>query len=67
MIITRGLAVTTSSRAGASEIERARKVASALNSPYIDRVEVERSSRVRRAKLYFLRNRTGKKACLREA
>ena len=37
MIITRGLAVTTSSRAGASEIERARKVASALNSPYIER------------------------------
>lgn len=37
MIITRGLVVTTSSRAGASEIERARKVASALNSPYIER------------------------------
>ena len=37
MIITRGLAVTTSSRAGASEIERARRVASALNSPYIER------------------------------
>ena len=37
MIITSGLAVTTSSRAGASEIELARKVASALNSPYIER------------------------------
>ena len=37
MIITRGLAITTSSRAGASEIERARKVASALNTPYIER------------------------------
>jgi len=37
VIITSGLAVTTSSRAGASEIELARKVASALNSPYIER------------------------------
>ena len=37
MIITRGLAVTTSSRAGAAEIDRARRVASALNSPYIQR------------------------------
>lgn len=36
-------------------------------SPYIDRVEVERSARVRRAKLYYLRNLTGKKARLREA
>jgi large subunit ribosomal protein L19 len=38
-----------------------------VNSPYIDRVEVERSARVRRAKLYYLRNLTGKKARLREA
>lgn len=37
-----------------------------VNSPYIDRVEVERSARVRRAKLYYLRNLTGKKARLRE-
>ena len=38
-----------------------------VNSPYIARVEVERSARVRRAKLYYLRNLTGKKARLREA
>ncbi|HNX36598.1 MAG TPA: 50S ribosomal protein L19 [Kiritimatiellia bacterium] len=37
-----------------------------VNSPYIDRVEVERSAKVRRAKLYFLRDLTGKKARLRE-
>lgn len=37
-----------------------------VNSPYIDRVEVERSAKVRRAKLYYLRDLTGKKARLRE-
>jgi len=36
-------------------------------SPYIDKIEVERSARVRRAKLYYLRKLTGKKARLREA
>jgi large subunit ribosomal protein L19 len=35
-------------------------------SPAIDRVEVEHSAKVRRAKLYYLRNLTGKKARLRE-
>ena len=37
-----------------------------VHSKYIDRIEVERSSRVRRAKLYFLRQRAGKSARLRE-
>ena len=37
-----------------------------VHSRYIDRIEVERSSRVRRAKLYFLRDRSGKAARLRE-
>ena len=33
-----------------------------LYSPFIDRVEVERSAKVRRAKLYYLRNLRGKAA-----
>ncbi len=37
-----------------------------LHSPVIDRVEVVRSARVRRAKLYFLRKLRGKAARLRE-
>jgi len=36
-----------------------------LHSPYLAKIEVERTSHVRRAKLYFLRRRVGKKAKLR--
>ncbi|MBZ5629481.1 MAG: 50S ribosomal protein L19 [Acidobacteriia bacterium] len=38
-----------------------------LNSKVIDKIEVLRSARVRRAKLYYLRARRGKAARLREA
>lgn len=37
-----------------------------LNSPRVERVEVLRRSRVKRAKLYYLRGRRGKAARLRE-
>jgi large subunit ribosomal protein L19 len=37
-----------------------------LHSPRIERVEVKRSSVVRRAKLYFLRDRVGKAVRLKE-
>jgi large subunit ribosomal protein L19 len=37
-----------------------------LNSPVIDRVEVVRRGRVRRAKLYYLRGLRGKAARIRE-
>nr|MDD6336513.1 50S ribosomal protein L19 [bacterium] len=37
-----------------------------LHSPRLDHVEVVRHGKVRRAKLYFLRGRTGKAARLRE-
>lgn len=36
-----------------------------LHSPRIEKIEVVRSGRVRRARLYFLRDRTGKAARLR--
>ena len=38
-----------------------------LHSPVIDRIEVTRPGRVRRAKLYYLRGRRGKAARIREA
>ena len=37
-----------------------------LNAPVVDCIEVVRSGRVRRAKLYYLRGRKGKAARLRE-
>ena len=37
-----------------------------LHTPQIDKVEVLRSGRVRRARLYFLRKRIGKAARIRE-
>ncbi|GHV01221.1 50S ribosomal protein L19 [Clostridia bacterium] len=38
-----------------------------LHSPKIDRIEVLRQGRVRRAKLYYLRNLTGKAAKIKSA
>ena len=37
-----------------------------LNSPRIEKVEIHRHAYVRRAQLYYLRDRTGKSARLRE-
>ena len=37
-----------------------------IHSPRIEKIEVVRHGQVRRAKLYFLRNRVGKAATLRE-
>jgi large subunit ribosomal protein L19 len=37
-----------------------------LRSPRIEKIEIHRHAHVRRAQLYYLRNRTGKSARLRE-
>ena len=37
-----------------------------IHTPYIAKIEIVRSSHVRRAKLYFMRQLTGKKARLKE-
>ena len=37
-----------------------------LHSPVIDKIEVERKGAVRRAKLYYLRERTGRAAKIKE-
>ena len=37
-----------------------------MSSPHIDSIVVEKRGRVRRAKLYYLRNLTGKAARIRE-
>ncbi|HPE28853.1 MAG TPA: 50S ribosomal protein L19 [Candidatus Mcinerneyibacteriales bacterium] len=37
-----------------------------MNSPLIDKVEVKKSAKVRRSKLYYMRERFGKKARLKE-
>ncbi|MBE6837801.1 MAG: 50S ribosomal protein L19, partial [Ruminococcus sp.] len=38
-----------------------------VHSPVVEKVELVRAGRVRRAKLYYLRNRVGKAAKVKEA
>ena len=60
---------------GVSETFTARKISYGvgvertlpLHSPKIDKIEVVRHGRVRRAKLYYLRDRVGKAARIKEA
>jgi len=37
-----------------------------LRSPFIDKIEINKHGRVRRARLFYLRSRTGKKARIKE-
>lgn len=70
-----GLVIAVSSGAGTDKTITVRKIASGvgvekifpLHSSNIAKIEVIRNSMVRRAKLYFMRNRTGKSARLKEA
>ena len=38
-----------------------------MQSPNVTSIEVQKRGRIRRAKLYYLRGRTGRKARIREA
>jgi len=66
--------VIARSGAGASETFTVRRISHGVgvervfpvHSPRIEKIVVERSGHVRRAKLYYLRDRIGKKARLRE-
>ncbi len=59
---------------GATETFTVRKISSGvgverifpLNSPFIDRIEINKAGKVRRARIYYLRNLTGKKARIKE-
>lgn len=70
-----GLVIAINSGAGADKTITVRKIASGvgvekifpMHSSNIAKIEVIRNSRVRRSKLYFMRNRTGKSARLKEA
>jgi len=37
-----------------------------LNSPFIEKIELNKTGKVRRARIYYLRNLTGKKARIKE-
>jgi large subunit ribosomal protein L19 len=37
-----------------------------MNSPFIEKVEVNRYGKVRRARIYYMRSLTGKKARIKE-
>ncbi|MEG1705598.1 MAG: 50S ribosomal protein L19 [Clostridia bacterium] len=61
--------------AGVNETFTVRKISNgvgvertfAVNSPKIEKIEVTRNGKTRRAKLYYLRDRVGKSAKLKEA
>jgi large subunit ribosomal protein L19 len=38
-----------------------------MNSPFIDKIEVNKHGKVRRARIFYLRKLTGKKARIKEA
>jgi large subunit ribosomal protein L19 len=59
---------------GATETFTVRKVSGGigverifpLNSPFIDKIDVNKKGKVRRARIYYLRDLTGKKARIKE-
>lgn len=72
--IFEGLVIKISSGHGVSKTFTVRKVFQGIgvekifpiHSPNIEKIEVTKSSKIRRAKLYYMRERTGKAARLKE-
>ena len=72
--IFEGLVISKKHGKGASATFKVRKVTSGvgvertypLHSPFISKVEVSKSSKVRRAKLYFVRTAKGKRSRFKE-
>ena len=73
--IFEGLVIAVNSGAGTDKTITVRKIASGvgvekifpLHSSNIAQIEIIRNSKTRRSKLYFMRDRTGKRARLKEA
>ena len=72
--IFKGLVIAISSGSGMSKTFTVRKVSNGvgverifpLHSPNLDSIDVVKKGKVRRAKLYYLRNRQGKAAKVKE-
>jgi len=72
--IYEGLIIAVNSGHGADKTITVRKVVEGIGvekifpvySPNIDKIEVKKTSKVRRAKIYFMRDRMGKSARLKE-
>ncbi|NVO11272.1 MAG: 50S ribosomal protein L19 [Bacteroidales bacterium] len=70
----RGVVIQRKGSGGATETFTVRKVSGGvgverifpLNSPFIDKIEVNKKGKVRRARIYYLRDLTGKKARIKE-
>ncbi len=69
-----GLVISRKHGSGTNAMFTVRKIASGvgvertypLHSPFIDKIEVVKSVKVRRAKLYFIRHAKGKRAKMKE-
>lgn len=72
--IYEGLVIAVNSGHGADKTITVRKIVEGIGvekifpvySPNIDKIEVKKTSKVRRAKIYFMRDRMGKSARLKE-
>ena len=72
--VFKGVVIAISSGEGASKTFTVRKISNGvgverifpLHSPNIDKIDIEKRGKVRRAKLYYLRERKGRAAKIKE-